>query len=402
MKDHSQSGGIVSLKPATCITLSAVIGLGTILGCTRASRTGVESIPHVRAHNAVVCGDTSAFQQPEGLKPSRFGMMVQSWSTWHIPEYQDAQRFSTGPSPMATYGPLACVAARPNLDALLASDFAGDTGILVAVVFVDASAPLTSKYTSINLQQGWNCVMLRGVAPNYQAFIVPSVNERCAIGNAPNIGVASFTNPTGTGPADVPAVARFVLRPNGDVGVGVRCVDAWCVAGMTNIGQADPPPQSQAPGPNFARRVIPGWFDLQFIAAYDATAPFRLRPGFRASVVPDANLESYNNYHDFGTKRHVATVTFAGNPTGKYQTHWGFVPGDNEMDLQWIGPGEDDWKVFINGVERSGLKVNFTNHAPTLSRVVGTARFAWKDGREGDEGVWVRCAVGCCEVDTVQ
>ena len=356
-----------------------------------------DSVPPPRfaqdSHDYATC----SLQRPGMLTDKRQTALADSvarWSTWNIPEYQDAQRFTDLPA--RTYGPLACVVANPYLTQLTDADYVA--GALVAVIYLDSVAS-TRPYTELYLTgAGFYCVILKGTVSTsgLDAYVVPSTNKQCGDPSpATRLRVGAPLIQGATSASDIPAVARFVTKRSWRPGLGVRCKDRWCNIAV-NALDIDPPAQGTlaTTAPGYIKHTVIGWFDQQQLALAEPGNP--LKASLRASVVPTDSLDAYD-LNRFSTRTPVAQVYFADDPKAtKYDTVWAFKKGQNSMELMQASAGA--WQVYINGALNSKLRVVRTGHESYNMHVVGTARWHWKDD---DEAVWVRCAEGCCRVEEV-
>ena len=374
-----------------------------ILGACVGGDTGqvgqkADSVPPARfvqdSHDYATCSLQKAGMLTD-KRQTALSDSVARWSTWNIPEYQDAQRFTDLPA--RTYGPLACIVANPRLTQLTDADYVA--GALVAVIYLDSVAS-TRPYTELYLTSaGFYCLILKGKVSTagLDAYVVPSVNRQCSEPSpATRLRVGAPLIPGVTNADDLPPVARFVTKRSWRPGIGVRCKDRWCNIAV-NATDIDPPAQGtlSTTAPGYVKHTVLGWFDQQQLALSGSGGPTSLKASLKASIVPTDSLDAYD-LNRFNAMTPVAQVYFANDPKGtKYDTLWTFTKGRNSMDLIHTG---GVWQVYINGQRNSRLKVVRTGHESYGMHVAGTARWHWKDN---DEAVWVRCAEGCCRVEEI-
>lgn len=367
--------------------------------------------PDTMHHDETTCGPVAATRNTI-IPPD-----AASWRTWAIPEFQDKQRFVTGQS--TAYGPIACVAANPQLESLDAAAFASP--ILVAVVFVDPGT-LTAAYTQLKLHNGFNCVYLQhstaGTGPSltsvaalgntngradsrWTGFVVASHDKICdPIGPQSQLQAISLEADGADGSA-YPGVARFMILESWRPAIGMRCGSGWCVVGAANAGMLPAPAHlSRVAGATGRRKtmlVVPGWYDEQHVAIPSATG-VGIAAALKASIVPDSGLDSFTITTDFDTGFvRVATIHFKQGPSAKYSDNFQFHNDTLQPDtlyLRHITTGTAHWVARVNHNSRF-FRVLRTPHPE--KHVTGTARWAWRDN---DEVIWVRCEDGCCLVDS--
>lgn len=379
--------------------------------------------------HSITCGPNSRPGIPDS---------AESWANWTIPEYQDRQAFWVQSA--GQYGPVLCVVAADKLDTISTDTFDRPGGVLVAMAYMDgvsAAAP----YANLKMTgTGYYCVIVRhyptqptipapphptrlnegrfdATAPTavvsasdekgWEGYIAPSTSAGCS-------NPADSTRMTGlhltwneAHPEDYPAAARISLSTAGLPGIGVRCATGWCLLGLTH--KSLPPvlhSMSAVTREARARRIIFGWHDDQRLAIRSgAGAGSPLRPSSRATVIPDPQLGTFTvgtvaspgTFHNW---THVANVRISGRPEGKYRDVWKFRAGiDNTVEIRWeTDPNQvSSWKVKINGVQNDSLHLKWTDHGSPMY-LASTARWVWKSD---DDGLWTRCDLGCCEIETL-
>lgn len=452
--DSVGGAGTKGMTAHTGVTSST----GTLTPTGATGLTGVtEGFRPVLLHSDTVptCGPTG-LARDSAIANGSFPEGTERWDTWYIPEFQDDQRFVSASD--TTYGPLVCSVTAPDLATYSMDQFAAPGGKLVAILFVDtiastAASPvvLPQAYRNLNLQPQFNCVILRretlAVLPTinlvrgfvdsiseattpatrrsavakppgpvnaskatiWRGYVVPSHQKQCEpIDDSPSLVVTSRSW-EGAGPDNIPPVSRFVVRNDWMVGIGFRCLVAWCTIGAKPSEIRAVAHAASATGPKKWVESVDGWYDDQNLAVEDPTKPLRMSPKSRAVVIPHPDLDKreLTAYDDWAE---VATIKFVGKPTGKYETKWKFKEdGEVVMKLMrverwqfvwfsWFKPFKGEqyrWKAMIDGVENTDLKVHRTDHSGRV-HIWGTARWAWLPN---DEGIWVRCGDGCCLSD---
>lgn len=336
------------------------------------------------------------------------------WATCTVWEYTDQQRFI---DTLGRYGPVAFIVPSPNLDVTQAAfdaAAASAAGALVAGIFIDAGdgTPLPSTYTDLGLTPGNNCIWVRRVGGALRGIVVaeaPPPASPCPAAPATGplvvraVPTPAVLPPDATVIGNVPPVARFhegrrVTPPVHVTGLphfGLRCGGAWCMflppgldsLPLPHLGSVPPSPAEQRPW------VVHGWHDVQHLAL--RTSAGLMRSSIRASIVPHPRLGTFTISGNFDRGWvHVATIVIHDPiPTGSsYDVKWGFIRGRNELYLR-TAQTPTGWTGEIRNVaRRQAVQVLRHDH----NRFVpGTTRFWWY---EDDEGGWVRCEDGCCQV----
>lgn len=405
------------------VRAASIVGLLVIaLGATH--RPAAKSAARHPTSHEEVCGPLMRQTDTKDISDS-----VRDWDTWDIPEFQDQQRFVGSNAATADYGPLACVVASPYLSGVPQAAFDSPAGVMVAMAWVRFdSMPVNASYRRLHMDNPahpFSCVIVRrrttgagnaltgmsvptlnptNVASSgrWEGFIVPSINRQCSSidGQAPLPG-SRMTSEQMTAEL-IPAVARFMIDRGWRPGIGVRCGAAWCTVGFQNSDHLEPAHGYGPSGVDVAvsRRAVPGWFDDQHLAVPGLGGLLGIRPRLHASIVPDTALDSLHLADFDAGWKPVATVHFRRAPSAPYSTVWGFREGGhvgNLIELRRIDSANVRvWRVRINGMVMTNLRVVHTPHPATSIHVPGTARWAWSDG---DELIWVRCDQGCCKIE---
>jgi len=120
-----------------------------------------------------------------------------------------------------------------------------------------------------------------------------------------------------------------------------------------------------------------------------------------ASVVPGPATNFTTESEFAGQFTHAATVYFRGTvPAGSdYDVRWGFKQGENEIHVMMNADGTYSGKTVSHhpscGAQGCTHVLNVLRTDHNNVQPPGTARFLWDPN---DEGVWMRCADGCCKV----
>lgn len=332
----------------------------------------------------------------------RLGLMM-----WSIPEYHDEQRFLADPT---TFGPIVNIFASPYLGGFQYPwqlEEQGPRGMVVAVVYVDASpgTALPVVYRRLQLAPGMNCIWLAqdpgAPSGTWIAFAshVVSVTEPCRDTDPrrPLAVVVRRGHPF-THPADYPPVARFTEGQSGQPLLGVRCFDAWCDIGPRQPdGRPAFTPRATIAGQTSRPALIPGWHDEQILAYKDAAGI--LRPsGLRATLIPEMDLDQKSEASFQGTWVLVAKIHIEGDPAGGKYATWGLRTGWNHF---WLRKDAAKWRAQVTDANGNFAKEwrHVDRHLHHDAAVPGTARFRWTSY---DDGIWVPCGQACCRSDDAQ
>jgi hypothetical protein len=340
---------------------------------------------------------------------------------WEVAEYQDEQRFSSGTGNAFTYGPLVRVAASPFLGHFRKPkdfDASGPFGFLVALV--DLTTPvhgvvIGAPYQGLKLTAaGKYCVYLAhakgGSDAAWTAYVVRSANGTSCDRPDPSTPSLPVDYVKLGGPReDYLGVARFGEDTNDQPTIGVPCGDAICWITPTNAKEKDPAHKGKNA---FLDGKMEGkvalWHDDQVLWMKDQAG--KLTPWGRGTVTPVADLDSRTTDDYTADYVRVAWIWLADNPANtKYgqpvggSKTWGMQQGLNLLELKYVGP--DSWQARATPYKEdasapsvvastSSLIVNYKRHPDVW--IPGSARFSWL---LQDEGVWVPCDQGCCQVD---
>jgi hypothetical protein len=298
------------------------------------------------------------------------------------------------------------------LKTVAAFDAYGDTGFVAGVIKVDTTAgsALPPTYSALNVVPDFNCIRLSHRASGWVAMVTPlaPAGPPCPPNPAaPTLTAVPVHNTGYPGFTDVPAVARFHEgRSGANIRVpffGLKCADAWCMVIPTGVDTTAMPQAGAGGGRGFS---VHGWSDAQHLGVPDPTTQVVHASTLAlASVMPDEQLGDYTIPANFSKDWvHVATVLMAGDPNSTtYGSKWHFRPGKNEIYIRTDPTAASGWTGEVRNAKyflgfpyrkyRYTVVVNRTDHAGM--HIPGTARFWWY---EQDEGLWVRCDEGCCQV----
>lgn len=367
----------------------------------------------------------------------KFTTLAVSGNATLIPEFNDCQRFPN--TAITAYGPLVAIFASESLNATIgeigkrAAAHQPDRALSVAIVL-----SYDGPYQALGIRQGFNCLYLAAdttrIGTAYQAWMVPvAADSACSKAMVPaqlavmpdamrldvrprNMGQQYQT-------ADYPQVARWDWDRSGNRQyIGIGCRDAWC-----EIGRDFQPSQNYDNGSPSAhdRRTmqIKGWYDEEFLAVNDpAPGNSGLVPsGMVGTIVPAPGLDKLIEDQQYTSWQPVAEV-WINAPVGPYAKKFNFAttkaPGKTAYNTIAMCTGSrtscnipagEALSCDVSGgawfarVQAAGTsKVTYLcvthrthNDAELLKRIAGVVRWRWKTS---DQGAWIACPNGCCEV----
>jgi hypothetical protein len=331
-----------------------------------------------------------------------------------IPEYHDEQRLTFQRSGQTVFGPKVGIYASPALGGFKDREKFrqhGDTGVLVAWVYVEATigTTLPDTYAELGLKPGMNCLRLVALAgmgwaghmsqpdnagkcdPAQGYFTLGRVHadrvQKLAAAGPLNNALGS---PQYFAEEDYPAVARFGESRERRPLLGVKCADAWCE--MSSVSFTSIPGLASDNGLSGREALIKGWYDEQILSIQQGN---QLVPSdVRAAIVPSPNLADLGIADFENGWRRVATIIVHGNVGSTKYGAWGLQQGRTYLDLRLNG---DVWESRLTYSGPGPSKTWYTlDRMPHLDVAVpGTARFRWT---KGDEGIWTPCGQACCRV----
>jgi hypothetical protein len=209
---------------------------------------------------------------------------------------------------------------------------------------------------------------------------------------------------------DIPTAATFFWYPRGALKwdhplIGVKCPGGWCFIG-NEVGV----PNWSANGQTKSRCTsedettdcvdVFGFHDEQRLAVSAGANGKKKLGDSWGLILPDKDLASKDIPAFDASEVTVATIRIWGSDYVKSFTlpakaqlrmklrHSGALPNDGwTASVEAKLDGSSAWTVL-----KTGLAVTREAHTDP---VIGAARWEWDPN---DEGVWVRCAAGCCRV----
>jgi hypothetical protein len=331
-----------------------------------------------------------------------------------VPEFHDCQRFTD--SARTVYGPMVAIFARNALETIPdpVPGAPSTTSHVLLAGSEQASATILNydmPYQPLRIEKGINCLYLYSLNAVWQARIVPVKSDQACLqpmdpaGAGADLRVDVMDAPPGV---EVPPVARW----DWDVAVGqhyigIRCGTRWCEV----YSPSQPSLKSSASYRGTRLVSAKGWYDEQYLAVQQGP---NLVPGAAlGTIFPVGDLAAavVENFEKVWVQ--VALVSLS-TASVEYKEKFNFVAGPAPLGQSAISLCRGDaqaclpaaatvnecnnqsdpwWARIVSGSETRFRCVIRRTH-PGVS-IPGAARWRWK---VEDEGGWVRCPEGCCEI----
>ncbi len=224
---------------------------------------------------------------------------------------------------------------------------------------------------------------------------------------------------------EVPPVSRWEWsNPRSQNTIGVRCGKAWCQIALIGFNRTHHEQKDQTGAePSGKQSHVLGWYDVQPLGMPSSAGVMEPK-GPRALIRPLDALERQLNDINAPVRDTFLTVVeaklYAGPASNSKYADWGLKNGWNELaichgsqDACEAGtvPNESvcvantdtdgrRWYVRIKarGASDSGVYrcLHFHRDAYGAAEFPSVARWMWLPR---DEGIWVRCPQGCCQVN---
>jgi hypothetical protein len=365
----------------------------------------------------------------------------------NVPEFHDCQRFITPQMQYDSMFAIFAVERLSHLDSLVAvyEGASEAEGLSSGSALPAAEIVAWNQYPSLGIGSGFNCLYLwpapegnvvgwraRMVSfgPNEQDCRQPVEHARLA---GHDLDVTVHADARLPDPVHYPSVARWEWdATTRRQYIGIRCGPAWCEVG--NGVASAPTYASTVPGsgslPQDRFRVlqVKGWYDQQVLAVDAGSGGMATPSTYVGTIIPHPGLERMTEA-DFADWNTVAWVAIEGSGPNPYETKFNLhatVAGASFDELNRIdlctgetcacppgasgcvevptactkhdgSPSDGVWKAMItNPVNQRSVVRCVARYAmdPTLN-IPGTVRWRWL---ADDEGQWMRCPLGCCEL----
>ena len=277
------------------------------------------------------------------------------------------------------------------------------------VAIVDANEDFSpGRPRSLALKKGTNCVYLQRVSGSWVSHIQPGTATSCPPPKSPvpaaEIIDADEGHTTGTLDSDYPTAVRFSEDKDGFPVVGLRCGKKWCEIGTTRSKIIKPKKEFSAGRAS----KIKGWHDEQRLSIKDGAGTL-LRSRIVGSIIPMEHLGDLNDPSQFADWVPVAIVYITGNKSEYDKSAypqpdvgkkgWGFrFEKEDTLMLKYEGR----WKAQVKHSDTDAFELGnvvSNPHYDQQGKLIvppATARWIWSIS---DEGIWVRCAEGCCTIE---
>jgi hypothetical protein len=346
-----------------------------------------------------------------------------------IPEFHDCQRLVTAGG--SEYGPEAGIYAFPGivslLDTLRRLELANEPLRAIAA----AEILSVGNYDQLGIEIGANCLYMFTVAGRPDAFMRPVGPDEQLCGERlkplppqsgwHHLNVTEDPVPAGFTEKDFSASARWDWDDRVGVKkqfIGLPCKASWCLIGHVR-------PQSwrrydRPPGHSTRSRrvlVIRGWYDEQRLGVNPTPgSPARLSTTY-GTIFPDsllgdrteteyratqwitaAQIKLTSNLPQYKTKFNLDQTPTTGETYNVVSlcmgdaTRCGIPSG---APVSKCAAATDPWYALIISAAGDTAYRCVTRHVHAGFDIPGNARWWWTDS---DEGIWMRCPQGCCQV----
>jgi hypothetical protein len=338
-----------------------------------------------------------------------------------VPEYHDCQRMLN--HDMNAFGPMIAVFARYGLDTM--PDPTPPTGPPVRgrQVFAGDQAAATilnydEPYDPLHIEHGFNCLYVYAVSGTWNAHIVKvKTDNDCLQPFDPAMQGFDLKVTVAPTPSNVkiPPVARWdwdkEARENY---IGMRCGNRWCeISSSSHSFLVSSDRYTGKPTVE-----VKGWYDQQYLAVPANSSPDLTPGGVIGTIFPVGDLNANTVQTFTNTWAEVAIVSLS-KDSPVYFNKFNFIAGpapDGQTQI-WFCTGTPEGCKIPNGQVPDCKDSPVKNDPPWFAKIVsadrvkyhcvirrthsggipipGAVRWRWK---LLDEGIWVACPEGCCEV----
>jgi hypothetical protein len=309
--------------------------------------------------------------------------------------YHDAQRFQRNAA-ARDYGPLVAVYTGPTRRTI--SDFEAPTGAVVGVVEVYGNSHSIQSYKRLGLSQRTSatqlyCIWLHhATSPQVKweaAMRLYSVDDLCDPPQ-PNSFPLDVTEgaDVASSEADIPVGIRIVDDDDDFPAIGVVCLMRVCEIGTKKFRS----PKTQKAN---AQGRIKSWHDEQDLGE-QTTGPLG-RSATIASITPTPGIKDLDISAWEATNGVLAaTIVVSGSAVPAKYMNWHLESGHStSLYIRKSGVGWGAQFVLDNGPSvPTDPWIPIARNAHSF-KPEGMARWVWD---ENDEGAWVACEQGCCEI----
>lgn len=322
-----------------------------------------------------------------GVRKSQYGPLVHVWSFSHIDDLKTVEDFSTA-RPVASISLLVPSGGMPDK-----YESVGDPEEVFGLG-EQRSACVILRHNGNDPNHGWVATLLPGDCPEEPISATPTFAKTLPVVRETIIGADADA---------FPGVAR--LHWDSDKHkplLGIKCADGWCIIGEAGTKADD----------NVCGRPR-GYCDEQYLAIDGGD---RLRPAkeARGTFIADDHLGRYTTAEDFeckdctsqdptcercpnpGNWHRVASILLTGD-RGEYMSQFGRIT--NGVNAVYLHQFSGAWFVKLVDARGNPSPVQRLKRVPhNPGDLVATARWGWS---EADEGGWIRCGDGCCNLGDI-
>jgi hypothetical protein len=342
-----------------------------------------------------------------------------------IPEFHDCQKLLT--QNRQEYGPTAAIYADSQVVDLLETarqlENGSDPLKAVAVATIVSDGP----YQKLWIEQGLNCLYLYTQNQNPRAFMRTAADgtdceKRVAVQSDKRLFVSEEPETTPFDKTDFSPSARWDWDDRGNQRfpfIGLPCGSAYCLYGHQGANSSFRHDRPAAVGRK-ARRVwkIRTWYDEQILGVIPAQGSPIEPSGVFGTVFPhpDLNERTETDYENAASVYLLSAEIKLQDKIPQYYSKFGLEPPakdstnkvylckglsshcipDTETVPTCPAGTTDFW--FAKIVSASGSTTKYRcviRHLHPNFPIPGNARWWWDPY---DEGIWMRCPSGCCQV----
>lgn len=344
------------------------------------------------------------------------------------PESHDAQRLILPDGARLKYGPELAIYANKNIGGIDENDFKDSLAVLLGAV-VDTTVNHPGYAPLRILPNRSYCLYLGQYQAQWRGYLATaSATKQCApsrafrsFAEAPLAVYRDALPNQGFGKADLTESARWEWSDTKRINtIGIRCGADWCrvtptVADGFTTADLEPTPFAE-PGLSKEQKKLKrlkGWNDRQVLAEVDAGSVVPTGP--TALLYPHVDLKALKQDGKF-TAVAVVDLDRAPKAGGKYDrmglgngVNWVEFCGGTEAVCTTSARQDDPLAVLKDCTSKGNWHVRITsNPTGTPKRTYDCAVFTpethglpmpvrWAFD-PADEGMWIRCPNGCCQV----
>lgn len=369
----------------------------------------------------------------------------------NVPEFHDCQRFLVRDGSNLRYDSLFAIFATERLARLDTLELVSSGRSVEQRPEGDTDQELTGSeslpaaeivawndYAPLHIETGFNCLYLyrksqQGQDGGWGAVMVSfgTTEQDCSraagdpstLPGAQPLSVRHYPDSLLTAATDFPPAARWDWDDARNRHyIGIRCGIAWCGVGETGFTPsrtyASQVQNASGVLPEYRVMQIKGWYDEQVLAGPPATDGSPRPTSIVGTLIPHpdlAQMDSASFQGSWVVTSYVALrVTGSDNPYLSKFNLAATTPGDrlsqlntvalchgteSQCDLSTTDPptscGDGLWWARVTNADDGSQEYFCVTHYPVNMTIPGIVRWRWL---VEDEGKWMRCPFGCCEL----